>query len=266
MYIYAMAYKTFLPAGGHNSIRNIKLNTTQFGAVSLLYKANEGQVRVEDLNSEEAQYIFQGADGTPFHYSPFVSGRCVIIVVGPIRSGKSFTKNTLASHFVKYGGIYRAIDIDQGSETLANFFGNDGAIFKIGTENRGFNPFFYFISPEHLRMPAFMIDALKAKKIRFEECREVESTICKLDVMYVTRIQRERFADQEEYEKLKNSYIITREMLKDVKDNFKVFHPLPRVKEISTDVDTTKYAYYFQQAKNGVYMRQAILSMLLGGI
>ena len=130
----------------------------------------------------------------------------------------------------------------------------------------GFNPFFYFISPEHLRMPAFMIDALKAKKIRFEECREVESTICKLDVMYVTRIQRERFADQEEYEKLKNSYIITREMLKDVKDNFKVFHPLPRVKEISTDVDTTKYAYYFQQAKNGVYMRQAILSMLLGGI
>jgi type IV secretion system protein VirB4 len=137
------AYKTFLPAGGHHSIRNIKMNSTQFGAVSLVYKANEGQVRVEDLNNEEAQYIFQGADGTPFHYSPFVSGRCVVIVVGPIRSGKSFMKNTLGSHFMKYGGIYRAVDIDQGSETLANFFGEDGAIFKIDTdENKGFNPFF----------------------------------------------------------------------------------------------------------------------------
>ena len=137
------AYRTFLPAGGYNSIRDIKLNTTQLGAVSLLYKANEGQPRVEDLNNEEAQYIFQGADGTPFHYSPFVSGRCVVIVVGPIRSGKSFTKNTLGSHFLKYGGIYRAIDIDQGSETLANFFGDDGAIFRIDTQNKkGFNPFF----------------------------------------------------------------------------------------------------------------------------
>jgi type IV secretion system protein VirB4 len=107
----------------------------------LLYKASEGQSRVGDLQGEEAQYIFQSADGTPFHFSPFTGGRGVVIGVGPIRSGKSFTKNTLGSHFVKYGGFYRAIDIDPGSETLAQFFGRDGAIFRIGQGSRGFNPF-----------------------------------------------------------------------------------------------------------------------------
>jgi aspartate carbamoyltransferase catalytic subunit len=82
--------------------------------------------------------------------------------------------------------------------------------------------------------------------------------------MYVTRIQRERFPDREEYEKVKNAYIITAKLLTKAKDNMKVLHPLPRVNEITTDVDSTKYAYYFDQAENGVYMRQAILATLLG--
>lgn len=84
-----------------------------------------------------------------------------------------------------------------------------------------------------------------------------------LDIMYVTRIQRERFPDQEEYEKLKGSYIISKATLKSAKENMKVLHPLPRVDEIAVEVDDTPFAYYFDQARNGMYMRQAILATLL---
>ncbi len=129
-----------------------------------------------------------------------------------------------------------------------------------------FGPKFYFISPSFLKMPEHIKDDLKEKEIEFEELKDIEEKINNMDLMYVTRIQKERFADPEDYEKVKDSYILTKAMLKNVKDSFKVLHPLPRVNEISTDVDDTKYAYYFQQAKNGVYMRQAIISILLGGV
>ena len=129
-----------------------------------------------------------------------------------------------------------------------------------------FCPKFYFASPSHLKMPPYILDELRERKIEFEEIRDIEKIIDKLDLMYVTRIQKERFTDPEDYEKVRGSYIINKSMLKNVKNNFKVLHPLPRVDEISTDVDNTKYAYYFQQAKNGVFMRQAIISILLGGV
>ena len=144
------AYKAILPGGRESSIRDLEINSTQFGAATHLYKASEGQIIVEDLQGEEAQYIFHSAYGSPFHFSPYTGGRGVVIGVGPIRSGKSFTKNTLGSHFVKYGGFYRAIDIDQGSETLAQFFGNDGAIFRIGQGGSGFNPFHVAKGPTDL--------------------------------------------------------------------------------------------------------------------
>jgi type IV secretion system protein VirB4 len=135
------AYRTMLPAGKHFSIRNMDLNCSQFGATTMIYRSSEGQVTVDDLRGEEAQYIFTCTDGNLFHFSPFVGGRAVVICVGPIRTGKSFFRNTVASHFVKYGGFYRAIDIDPGTETLALFFRRDGAIFRIGQNNRGFNNF-----------------------------------------------------------------------------------------------------------------------------
>jgi aspartate carbamoyltransferase catalytic subunit len=128
-----------------------------------------------------------------------------------------------------------------------------------------FSPTFYFASPEHLKMPHYILEDLSEKNIKYNEMDEIEAEISKLDLMYVTRIQRERFADPEEYEKVKDSYSINSAMLGDVKENFRVLHPLPRVKEIATDVDETKYAYYFQQAKNGVYVRQALINILLGG-
>lgn len=126
-----------------------------------------------------------------------------------------------------------------------------------------FNPKFYFASPQHLQMPTYIKDDLKAKNIQFEELEDIKEVMSELDIMYVTRIQKERFAVLEDYEKVKDSYVITKKLLDNVKNNFKVLHPLPRVNEITTEVDNTKYAYYFQQAKNGVYMRQAIITELL---
>jgi type IV secretion system protein VirB4 len=170
------AYKTILPAGRESSVRDLEINATQFGATTHIYKASEGQFTVEDLQGEEAQYIFQSADGSPFHFSPFTGGRGVVIGVGPIRSGKSFTKNTLASHFVKYGGFYRAIDIDPGSETLAQFFGADGAVFRIGQGGNGFNPFFAAKGPNDLPFISHLKNTVMEmlKKNENEKMRTVE--------------------------------------------------------------------------------------------
>lgn len=127
------------------------------------------------------------------------------------------------------------------------------------------SPKFYFISPSSLQMPLHIKEELQDMGIQFEEGENVEDVIDKLDILYMTRIQRERFVDSVEYEQVKNAYTLSKSMFRGVKPNVKVLHPLPRVNEINVDVDRTKYAYYFQQAKNGIYMRQAILSILVGG-
>jgi aspartate carbamoyltransferase catalytic subunit len=126
-----------------------------------------------------------------------------------------------------------------------------------------FNPHFFFASPRHLQMPQYIKDELKEKGISFEEVEDIKPIMPLLDIMYVTRIQKERFAVLEDYEKVKDAYIITPDLLQNVKENFRLLHPLPRVNEITTDVDNLPYAYYFQQAKNGVFMRQAIITKLL---
>ena len=84
------------------------------------------------------------------------------------------------------------------------------------------------------------------------------------DIVYMTRVQRERFLDIQDYEKVKNAYILDKSMLVNAKKNMKILHPLPRVNEINTNVDNTIQAYYFQQALNGVYVRQALISSILG--
>ncbi len=127
----------------------------------------------------------------------------------------------------------------------------------------GYNPRFYFVSPEALAMPAYILDDLDKMGMRYTIHSKLEDIIPDLDIMYVTRIQRERFADPEEYEKVKNAFILRAAQLTAVKENFRILHPLPRVNEIHTDVDALPGAYYFQQAGNGVYMRQAILTTLL---
>ena len=124
---------------------------------------------------------------------------------------------------------------------------------------------FYFISPEELRVPGYLIDdTLKPSQTPYHEVTSLEETLPKLDVLYMTRVQKERFFNEEDYIRLKGTYILTREKLQAAKPDMPVLHPLPRVDEITADVDNYSRAAYFQQVQNGVYIRMALIASLLG--
>lgn len=127
-----------------------------------------------------------------------------------------------------------------------------------------FSPSFIFTSPQELRMPAEYKDFLDERHIPYRETSELAEHIADTDILYMTRIQQERFTDPVEYEKVKNVYSLNAQMLVGVRDNMRILHPLPRLQEIAADVDDTPYAYYFRQAENGMYVRMAIISYLLG--
>ncbi|MBQ6573764.1 MAG: aspartate carbamoyltransferase [Bacteroidales bacterium] len=127
-----------------------------------------------------------------------------------------------------------------------------------------FNPNFTFTAPDELKMPQEYKDFLDAKGIPYHETRDLEGSLNDCDILYMTRVQQERFTDPMEYEKVKNTYNLTASMLGGARENMKILHPLPRITEIAQDVDDTKHAYYFKQAENGVYARMAIISYLLG--
>lgn len=126
-----------------------------------------------------------------------------------------------------------------------------------------FNPSFKFIAPDEMGLPSRYKSFLKKQNIPFEEYVEMAENILDADIIYMTRVQRERFLEPIEYEKVKNTYILRNYMLEGTKDNVKILHPLPRVGEIAVDVDDNPKAYYFQQAENGVYMRMAVICYLL---
>ncbi|MPW30185.1 aspartate carbamoyltransferase [Agarivorans sp. B2Z047] len=121
---------------------------------------------------------------------------------------------------------------------------------------------FYFIAPKALAMPDYIIEELNEREITYSLHDSIEEVVNELDILYMTRVQKERF-DETEYQHMKSSFILRANMLEQVKDNLKILHPLPRVDEITTDVDTTPYAYYFEQAENGVYARQALLALIM---
>jgi len=130
---------------------------------------------------------------------------------------------------------------------------------------RHFNPTFHFIAPKELAMPNEYKIYCKEHNIKFQEHTEFnENVISDADILYMTRVQKERFSDLMEYERVKNVYILKNDMLVNVKDNMKILHPLPRVNEIAYDVDSNPHAYYIQQAQNGLYARQAIICDVLG--
>lgn len=130
---------------------------------------------------------------------------------------------------------------------------------------RHFNPTFHFIAPNELSMPAEYKLYCQAHGIKYQEHTAFNSKVlADADILYMTRVQKERFSDLMEYEQVKNVYILRNDMLKSVKDNLKIMHPLPRINEIAYDVDDNPHAYYIQQAQNGLYARQAILSHCLG--
>jgi aspartate carbamoyltransferase catalytic subunit len=122
---------------------------------------------------------------------------------------------------------------------------------------------FVMISPDELRIPDYVRDEIKEHE--FEELRYLNDALPSLDVLYMTRVQKERFFNEEDYIRLKDSYILNAEKLEAAKPDLMVLHPLPRVNEISTDVDSDPRAFYFRQAKNGMYVRMALLMALLGG-
>lgn len=123
---------------------------------------------------------------------------------------------------------------------------------------------FYFISPEELRIPEYLEKKLHGKNISYHECEELESALPKLDVLYMTRVQKERFFNEEDYIRLKDRYILTEEKLSLADKNMPVLHPLPRVNEIAYEVDDDPRAAYFEQVQNGVYIRMALIMALLG--
>lgn len=130
---------------------------------------------------------------------------------------------------------------------------------------RHFNPTFHFIAPDELKMPEEYKIYCREHQIKYEEHSQfTPETIKDADILYMTRVQRERFTDLMEYERVKNVFILRNSMLADTRSNLKILHPLPRVNEISYDVDDNPKAYYYQQAHNGLFARQAILSDVLG--
>ncbi|MDO5075033.1 MAG: aspartate carbamoyltransferase [Bacteroidales bacterium] len=130
---------------------------------------------------------------------------------------------------------------------------------------RHFNPTFHFIAPRELAMPEEYKQYCHQYGIKYVEHEDFnEDVIAQADILYMTRVQRERFTDLMEYERVKDVYILRAEMLNKAKENLRILHPLPRVNEITQDVDDTPYAYYFEQAQNGLYARQAIICDVLG--
>lgn len=127
-----------------------------------------------------------------------------------------------------------------------------------------FNASFVFIAPKELQMPQEYKLFLKESGLKYEEHTDLAENIKDADIVYMTRVQKERFSDPMDYEKVKNAYILRNHMLEGTKENMRVLHPLPRVNEINIDVDDSNKAYYFTQALNGVYARMAIMASILG--
>lgn len=127
-----------------------------------------------------------------------------------------------------------------------------------------------FISPRDLAMPRFIIDkCMKSEAttgVSISESSRIEDHISEVDILYMTRIQMERLKERTAAEKFRSIYRLEASMLKDAKPNMKVMHPLPRVTEIAQDVDSTSHAYYFQQARNGLYVRETLLALILGAV
>lgn len=137
-------------------------------------------------------------------------------------------------------------------------------VHSLASALKLFNARLYFVAPDSLQMPKDILEELREYKIKYSLHDTIESVVNKVDILYMTRIQKERFPDRLDYERVKNVYVLTVDHLDKAKRNMKVMHPLPRVNEIDIRVDQTPHAYYFQQAGNGLFIRQALLALVLG--
>lgn len=128
---------------------------------------------------------------------------------------------------------------------------------------RNYDSRVYFVSPDALRMRRDVIDDVEGR-LDYTETSDLKGILPELDVLYATRIQKERFSDPADYERVKDSYLIDRAYLAGAKEDMRLMHPLPRINEISTDVDDSPHALYFRQMKHGIYVRMALLALVLG--
>jgi aspartate carbamoyltransferase catalytic subunit len=127
-----------------------------------------------------------------------------------------------------------------------------------------YNTTFHLVSPTELKLPSYVKRHIKDNNLSYYQYTDLLAVIPHVDIIYMTRIQKERFSDSLEYERVKNAYNLSNSMLAGSRSNMAIMHPLPRVNEIAADVDSNPKAYYFQQALNGVYVRQALLAAILG--
>jgi len=159
---------------------------------------------------------------------------------------------------------------DAGGKTLNVCFAGDlkygRTVHSLVIALSHFNTRIFFLSPPSLAIPRHYLDFLDEKGISHGERRELEEIVADVDVLYATRIQAERFPDPVEYERVRHSYVLKASTFAGARENLKILHPLPRVDEVETSVDDTPYAYYFQQAANGIPVRQALLALVLGVI
>jgi aspartate carbamoyltransferase catalytic subunit len=152
--------------------------------------------------------------------------------------------------------------VDGLTITLAGDLKNGRTVHSLADLLCNYDVEFIFASPDALRMPNEIVERLRARGVSMRETESLTDAIPGCDVLYMTRIQRERFADPTEYDGLNDAYVLTRDMLTSSKESITIMHPLPRVNEIATDVDGHPGAAYFRQAANGVPIRMALLAML----
>jgi aspartate carbamoyltransferase catalytic subunit len=129
-----------------------------------------------------------------------------------------------------------------------------------------FNAKLFFVAPESLQMPKYICSELAESHTSYSCHETIEEIVNHVDILYMTRIQSERFPDTMEYDRIKDVYVLTKDLIKNAKPNMKILHPLPRVNELKKEVDDTIHAYYFEQAQNGIYTRQALLGLVLGAL
>lgn len=148
--------------------------------------------------------------------------------------------------------------------TLAGDLKNGRTVHSLSALLANFGIRFYFVAPEPLAMPAEITAALRKRGVEIVETTNLAEAAAKSDVLYMTRIQKERFADPAEYERLKGSYVVDKALVKTAKPGLTIMHPLPRVDEIAQDVDAYEGAAYFRQAANGVPVRMALIALVTG--
>ena len=152
--------------------------------------------------------------------------------------------------------------VDGLTVALAGDLKNGRTVHSLADLLSNYDVRFVFVAPPALKMPGEIVDRLRAKGIDVEETDDLAAALPSCDVLYMTRIQRERFEDPAEYDRLKDAYVLTRAILEPAKASLTIMHPLPRVNEIATDVDELSGAAYFRQAANGVPIRMALLSLV----